>query len=205
MTVLAVYTTPSGKEDSPCNGPVVRKFGNERQAFCSSNGFVLVKSGEDLYAKTQVQIKHLVVAYNKLVPEEEQVETFKNRMQGCLWLVDKANEVLPVEGGETPDLDETARKGHRGKKRGANRRGKEKKQREGRPMKHTFTGKYIFPSERVAEKNPHKVPTAQNYITIEIVRENPGISYEDFIEKGGVLRVLKNAVRDGRLQLSDTP
>lgn len=52
-----------------------------------------------------------------------------------------------------------------------------------------FAGKFLYPSKDVAEENPRRNKVAGWY-SLEIIRENPGIVYEEYREKGGRLNDL---------------
>jgi hypothetical protein len=50
--------------------------------------------------------------------------------------------------------------------------------------KSMFSGKKLFPSRSAKQVNPRR-PESHGFRSLEIIRANPGITYEDFIRAGG--------------------
>jgi hypothetical protein len=50
--------------------------------------------------------------------------------------------------------------------------------------KSMFSGKKLFPSRSAKQANPRR-PESYGFRSLEVIRANPGITYEDFIRAGG--------------------
>jgi hypothetical protein len=50
--------------------------------------------------------------------------------------------------------------------------------------KSMFSGKKLFPSRSAKQTNPRR-PESYGFRSLEVIRANPGITYEDFLRAGG--------------------
>lgn len=215
MSVLAIFNTQKP-------GLEIRKFRDEKEAFNCSNGFNLINSPIELVEKRQIKDKEILTLHNSLA--DEPVDEFENRYQAACALVRVADEKLGYHVGvgqyDAPASERLASDGKpiTRKKRKASKQDatedsheesseepapRQKRQRQG-PKADKMAGKKIYPTESTVAANPHSKPGAKNYQSIELIRENPGITYEEYVEQGGVVRTLRNAVKLNRVTLSDT-
>lgn len=183
-------------EFSKNNFGAIKAYASRSLALASGNGPLVASDAEDII-KSSHTISHLVTFYNHHNPSQP-VKTFKDKQTAAKRLLclaeAKAELVVPPRTQPTsiaPEekVTETLAKIKK-EKPASDDAGK-------RGRKSNFDGMKLRAKEGTTE-NPRREGT-HGYKSMQIILDNPGISYEDFISQGGRANDLRWDIEHGNV------
>lgn len=178
-------------------GPLeILKWPDRKTAQRAGNSWMLVENAKELF-ESSVSNGRLAELWNFHNPDTP-IQKFADREKGAeeVFAFFERVAISPKKLSTAPEGEAKVARGATAKKSAAATPGKKaaaqavatKKGKGNAANLKTRTSKYsgmkLTPSKEAAAKNPRK-EGSHGFKSIEIIRKNPGITYEDYIKKGG--------------------
>lgn len=158
------------------------------------------------FGAINASIAQLTALFNALAGEGDKIiSKFPDRATALSRTFDRIAAVPVSEVVEIAELP-PAKGGKPGKKAPAPKKidAEETGPRKPRGRVSVYSGKFIYPSKETMEENPRREETL-GFQALELIRQNPGISYDEWIAAGGAGNHFKWDLDRGHIVIEKEP